>query len=62
MADSLARTALIVVDMQPDFMEGGALATQDGSSIVPGIRELMLSGRYKHISLEPDSAGGRDGG
>lgn len=54
MADSLARTALIVVDMQPDFMEGGALATQDGSSIVPGIRELMLSGRYKHIIATQD--------
>ncbi len=54
MKDLGKHTALIVVDMQPDFMEGGALPTQDGSSIIPGIRDLMLSGRYRHIIATQD--------
>jgi len=33
--------ALIVVDMQNDFMPGGALAVENGDSLVPGINSLM---------------------
>lgn len=33
--------ALLVVDMQPDFMPGGPLAVADGDTIVPGIAALM---------------------
>ncbi|MBS1272074.1 MAG: Nicotinamidase [Candidatus Marinimicrobia bacterium] len=32
---------LIVVDMQNDFMPGGALAVDNGDTIVPGINNLM---------------------
>jgi nicotinamidase/pyrazinamidase len=32
-----ARDALLVVDMQNDFCEGGALAVQGGNALVPGI-------------------------
>lgn len=36
-----ARSALIVVDLQPDFMPGGALAVAEGETIVPGVAALM---------------------
>lgn len=35
------RTALILVDIQPDFMPGGALPVADGDAIVAPVRELM---------------------
>lgn len=35
------RDALIVVDMQNDFMPGGALAVTDGDKIISGINKLM---------------------
>lgn len=35
--DYTPRDALLVVDMQNDFCEGGALAVQGGSALVPGI-------------------------
>ena len=54
MSDATPRTALLVVDMQPDFMEGGALATEDGSSIIPSVRALMLSGLYSDIVATQD--------
>ena len=33
--------ALILVDVQPDFMPGGALACHEGNAIVPGIGQLL---------------------
>lgn len=33
--------ALILVDVQPDFMPGGALACHEGDAIVPGIDRLL---------------------
>ena len=36
-----AHDALIVVDVQNDFCPGGALAVDDGDSIVPGINKLL---------------------
>ena len=36
-----ANHALLVIDVQNDFCPGGALAVQDGDSIVPGINALM---------------------
>jgi nicotinamidase/pyrazinamidase len=36
-----AHSALIVVDMQPDFMPGGALAVAGGHDIIPGVSALM---------------------
>ncbi|TVP47485.1 MAG: nicotinamidase [Gemmatimonadales bacterium] len=40
------RTALIIVDVQPDFLPGGALGVAEGDQILPGIRRLMTSGRF----------------
>jgi len=47
-----AKTALIIVDIQNDFCEGGALAVPDGDSIVPVVNDLM--GRFKWIAASLD--------
>ncbi|GLQ92529.1 bifunctional nicotinamidase/pyrazinamidase [Dyella acidisoli] len=35
------QAALILVDVQPDFMPGGTLACHEGDAIVPGIDQLL---------------------
>lgn len=35
------RDALVVVDVQADFLEGGELAVPDGNAVIPGISKLM---------------------
>lgn len=40
------RTALLVVDVQPDFLPGGTLAVAEGDAILAGIAELMTSDRF----------------
>ncbi|GLQ47907.1 bifunctional pyrazinamidase/nicotinamidase [Dyella lipolytica] len=40
-------TALILVDVQPDFMPGGALACHQGDAIVPGIDHLLRRRLFK---------------
>jgi nicotinamidase/pyrazinamidase len=45
-------TALIVVDMQNDFCEGGALAVAGGSAIVPAVNRLIA--RHDHVILTQD--------
>lgn len=47
-------TALIVVDLQPDFMPGGALACPDGDAIVPPIAALLASRRYATVVSTQD--------
>lgn len=37
------RSALVLVDIQPDFLPGGSLPVEDGDAILPGVRELMES-------------------
>jgi nicotinamidase/pyrazinamidase len=44
-------TALIVVDLQLDFMPGGALAVKGGDEIVGPINALML--KWIHLDLGP---------
>ncbi len=46
--------ALIVVDVQPDFMPGGALACHDGDAIVPGIDRLLRAGAFRHVVATQD--------
>lgn len=41
------RAALLVVDMQPDFLPGGALGIAGGDQIVEPIRLLMTSGIFE---------------
>lgn len=44
--------ALLVIDVQNDFCDGGALAVPEGSSIVAGINALM--GRFEAVVLTQD--------
>ena len=45
--------ALIVVDLQPDFMPGGALPVEGGDTLVPLIRDLVRSGRFGlHVATQ----------
>lgn len=44
--------ALLVIDMQLDFLPGGALAVADGNTILPGIN--ALAARFDHVVLTQD--------
>jgi nicotinamidase/pyrazinamidase len=46
--------ALIVVDVQPDFMPGGALACHEGDAIVPGIDCLLRQRMFRHVVATQD--------
>jgi nicotinamidase/pyrazinamidase len=50
----LTHAALIVVDLQPDFMPGGALACHQGDAIVPGIDALLRARRFGHVVATQD--------
>ncbi len=41
-----ARACLLVVDLQPDFLPGGALPVGDGDAVLDGIRALLAGGRF----------------
>ncbi|MDH5830776.1 nicotinamidase [Luteimonas sp. M1R5S18] len=47
-------TALIVVDLQPDFMPGGALPCHAGDAIVPGIAALLAARAYRTVVATQD--------
>ncbi|MEM1346129.1 MAG: bifunctional nicotinamidase/pyrazinamidase [Pseudomonadota bacterium] len=47
-----ARDCLVIVDVQSDFCEGGALAVPDGDAVVPLINALMP--RFAHIVATQD--------
>ncbi len=48
------KKALIVVDVQNDFCEGGALAVPNASEIIPYINELMETNDYDQIIFSQD--------
>jgi nicotinamidase/pyrazinamidase len=50
----IARSALIVVDVQPDFLPGGALAVRDGDRILGGVARLMESPAFPLIVATQD--------
>lgn len=47
-------TALIVVDLQPDFMPGGALPCHEGDAIVADISALLWQRRYRTVVATQD--------
>ncbi|OOG54022.1 nicotinamidase [Rhodanobacter sp. B05] len=49
-----ATTALILVDVQPDFMPGGTLACHEGDTIVEGIDQLLRQRRFGHVVATQD--------
>lgn len=44
--------ALLVIDMQNDFLPGGSLAVSDGDAILPGIN--ALAAQFEHVILTQD--------
>lgn len=46
--------ALLVVDLQPDFMPGGALPCHQGDAIVPAIAALLASRCYSTVVATQD--------
>ncbi len=49
-----ASAALILVDVQPDFMPGGALACHEGDAIIAGIDHLLRQRRFRHVVATQD--------
>jgi len=47
-----ATDALLVIDMQLDFLPGGSLAVAAGDAIIPGIN--ALAARFEHVILTQD--------
>ena len=47
-------SALLVVDMQPDFMPGGALAVAGGDELVGPVAEAMTDERFGHVVATQD--------
>lgn len=49
-----AHAALILVDVQPDFMPDGALACHHGDALVAGIDALLRQRRFRHVVATQD--------
>lgn len=49
-----ATTALLVIDLQPDFMPGGALPCHEGDAVVPGIAALLAARAYRTVVATQD--------
>ncbi|WP_262927182.1 bifunctional nicotinamidase/pyrazinamidase [Phytohalomonas tamaricis] len=47
-------SALIIVDVQPDFMPGGALACAEGGAILPELAQLLAADRFAHVVATQD--------
>ncbi|KAG5367228.1 Nicotinamidase [Yarrowia sp. B02] len=48
-------SALIIVDLQNDFLPGGSLAVAEGNDIIPIVQKLTDSGNYKFVVATKDS-------
>jgi len=46
--------ALIIVDVQNDFCEGGSLAVQGGAGVAAGISAALKSGNWEHVVATKD--------
>ncbi len=64
-----AKKILLVIDVQNDFCEGGALVVKNADDVVPVINELIAKGNYDiviatkdwhppdHVSFQPEQIG-----
>ena len=50
----IEKSALVLVDIQPDFMPGGALPIQEGDRILGSVRALMESAKFEVIVATQD--------
>lgn len=48
----MADQALVVIDMQYDFMPGGLLAVADGDAIIPDVNRMIAG--FEHVILTQD--------
>jgi nicotinamidase/pyrazinamidase len=48
------RSALLLVDVQPDFMPGGALAVADGDGILAPLAKLLAADRFSLVVATQD--------
>jgi nicotinamidase/pyrazinamidase len=46
--------ALIIVDVQRDFLPGGALAVPDGTAVIPAVRALVSAGDFDVVLATRD--------
>lgn len=46
---SKGKTALLIIDVQNDFCEGGSLAVSNASQIMPIINELIQNDKFDSI-------------
>ena len=53
-SDPAARTALVVVDVQNDFCEGGSLAVAGGAQVAADVAALIASGAYETVVATRD--------
>jgi nicotinamidase/pyrazinamidase len=51
---SASKTALLIIDVQNDFVEGGALAVPGGLAVVPKINELRTNVKHDVVFLSQD--------
>ena len=49
-----AKTALLVIDVQNDFMEGGTLAVPDAATILPTVNDRIASDDYQLVVATQD--------
>lgn len=54
MGPTSRKHALIIVDLQKDFLPGGALAVPDGDKVVPVIREVLEENPWDCIVMTQD--------
>ena len=47
-------SALLLIDLQPDFFPGGALAVSNGDRILPGVKRLMESDKFSLMVATQD--------
>lgn len=52
---STPSTALIVVDVQNDFCEGGSLGVDGGTQVARDVSRLMQDARYRHVVATRDA-------
>jgi nicotinamidase/pyrazinamidase len=50
----MPREALLLIDVQNDFLPGGALAVPDGDAVLDRVRELIESGRFDLVVATRD--------
>lgn len=49
------KRALIIVDVQHDFLPGGALGVSDGDQVIPAITEAVKTEGYDYVVLTKDA-------